>query len=192
MAGLVVTALLTVVVHNTAGVQDETVNRARLVVERIYADCGVVIAWNTTAGERFPAVVRVTVRRQPGGGPGAGSPAALGTTLGGDHTHGGTTFVYYERVLKLSHRYGQPVDVILALAIAHELGHVLLPVPAHASSGLMKAEWDGDDIRRLTLAGATFSREQAAAIAATVEGYRSSAAKPLCLVAEPYRCSGAK
>lgn len=172
MTGLLTTALLTVFVHNTAWTADDTVNRAKAEIERIYANAGVTIIWDRASDGQSEDVVHVTLRRQPGGGPGAGSPSALGTTLGGDHRHGGTTFVFYERVLNLAHRYRQPVELILALAIAHELGHVLLPTPAHTAAGLMKPEWDGDDVRRLATGGIIFSPEQAAAIATTVERYR--------------------
>ena len=43
------------------------------------------------------------------------------------------------------------VDKVLATAIAHELGHMLLPDGKHARAGLMRPLWDGNDFR---LAGA--------------------------------------
>jgi len=40
---------------------------------------------------------------------------------------------------------------ILALAMAHEIGHVLLPPPGHSTSGIMRPTRDGDDIRHAVL-----------------------------------------
>jgi len=37
---------------------------------------------------------------------------------------------------------------VLACAIAHELGHLLMPDNAHAASGLMRAGWRRDDFNR--------------------------------------------
>jgi hypothetical protein len=139
MAGLFVTALLTVAVHNTARVPDATLNAAKVEVERIFAGVSVTIAW-VSAIEPSTLGIQVILRRQPGRGPGAMAPSALGTTVGEDHRLGGSSFVFYERVLKFAHDHRRSVDVILAYAIAHEMGHVLLPAPAHTPTGLMKAE----------------------------------------------------
>ncbi|PYQ76467.1 MAG: hypothetical protein DMG04_03735 [Acidobacteria bacterium] len=40
---------------------------------------------------------------------------------------------------------------MLALAMAHEIGHVLLPPPGHSTSGIMRPTRDGDDIRHAVL-----------------------------------------
>jgi hypothetical protein len=137
-------ALVTIAVSNQAAVDDATLRKAQAEAARICAVADIPIVW----GE---STFRVIVRREPRGGPGASSPSALGTTLGDDHSHGGASFVFYDRVLRLAHKYQQPAAAVLALAIAHEIGHLLLPAPAHTATGLMKPEWDGDDIRRLLM-----------------------------------------
>src|SRR5215472_14889872 len=125
MAGLLAAALLTVVVHNTASVPDDTLASARTEVERIFAAANVSVVWIGRI-ERGTFGIQITLRRQPGGGPGAMAPSALGTTVGEDHQLGGLSFVFYERVLKFAHDHRRPVELILAYAIAHEMGHVLL------------------------------------------------------------------
>jgi hypothetical protein len=168
MGGLVVAALLTVAVHNNAAVPEATLNAAKVEVERIFAGVGVTIAWVSTV-EPVTFGIQVTLRRQPGGGPGAMAPSALGTTVGEDHRLGGSSFVFYERVLKFAHDRHRAVDVILAYAIAHEMGHVLLPAPAHTPTGLMKAEWTDDDIRRLGSDSPPFTVNQALLIRSAIE-----------------------
>ena len=140
-------ALVVVIIHNTAGIPPETLVRAQTQIEHLFKDGGVSVRW---ADQRQPNVftIQVLIRRQPGGGPGGSSPAALGTTLGGDHSRSGSSFVFYDRVLSFAHAHARAVETILAYAITHELGHVLLPAPAHTESGLMKAEWCEDDLRQ--------------------------------------------
>ena len=144
--GAVVLALVTIAIHNQAELGADTVQRAQAEVERL---CPLLLGAPVSWGH---STFHVVLRRQPGGGPGSASASALGTTVGDDHAEGGTAFVFVDRVLRLAHQYQQPVHVVLALAIAHEIGHLLLPAPAHAREGLMKASWDGDDIRRLVQA----------------------------------------
>ena len=171
MSPLLVAALLTVVVHNSAAVSETTLNAAEKEVARLFEGASIAIAW-VSAIEPGTFAIQVTLRRQPGGGPGAMAPSALGTTLGDDHQNGGTCFVFYDRVLKFAHQHNRPVEIILAYGIAHEFGHVLLPAPAHASAGLMKAAWSDDDIRHLTIDNGTFTRGQISMMSAAIEAAR--------------------
>jgi hypothetical protein len=50
---------------------------------------------------------------------------------------------------------------ILAHVIAHELGHVLLPGPAHAVSGIMRANWNTTDWTLIQQKRLNFTTEQA-------------------------------
>jgi hypothetical protein len=175
MTGLVLTALLTVVVHNAAEVPESVLVETKITAERIFTTAGVTVVW--AVGEPQGFMIHVNIRRQPGGGPGTRSPAALGTTIGDHHTQGGSTFVFYERVLKCAHTQQRSVATMLAFAIAHEMGHVLLPAPAHTPAGLMKAEWEDDDMRHLTTGGQTFNPHQIELMNATIERYDLSAAK---------------
>jgi hypothetical protein len=48
----------------------------------------------------------------------------------------------------LAHRYDVSTEQVLACAIAHELGHLLLPVRGHSADGLMRACWSRDEFQR--------------------------------------------
>lgn len=176
MTQLMLTALLSVTIHNIADVPEIALTRAKTEVERIYAGAGVKIAW-VTASEHPGDSIHVTVQRQPAGGLGAISPFVLGTTVGGNHSRGGSSFVFYERVLNFALKHQRSVELVLAFAIAHEMGHVLLPAPAHTPRGLMKAEWDDNDIRLLTVGARPFTPIQVTLMNAAIEGYQLSAAK---------------
>lgn len=51
-------------------------------------------------------------------------------------------YVFYDRVQQVARRYQTSDGSVLGVAIAHEIGHLLLPYGSHSSSGLMKAVWD--------------------------------------------------
>jgi hypothetical protein len=72
--------------------------------------------------------------------------------------------VYLDPIAKLTS--DGPVDetTLLGRAIAHELGHLLLGSNAHSHSGLMRAVWTLDELRRNRESDWTFSEREAATI----------------------------
>jgi hypothetical protein len=85
----------------------------------------------------------------------------MGTTLGDEHEMGRAAYGFKDRALQIAHKRHQDVAQVLAYAIAHELGHVLLPRPAHTDKGIMRAEWNGDDLRHIAIDGLRFTPAQA-------------------------------
>ena len=53
--------------------------------------------------------------------------------------------------------------IVLAHAMAHEIGHLLLPY-GHSATGLMRAEWDRKDLRLAVHGRLNFTAEQATLI----------------------------
>jgi hypothetical protein len=53
------------------------------------------------------------------------------------------------------------------------MGHVLLPAPAHADVGIMRAEWNGDDLRHVATDSLKFTPEQALLIRSKLAGAKS-------------------
>jgi hypothetical protein len=47
--------------------------------------------------------------------------------------------IYYERIMEYAAHTRGDLDQVLALALAHELGHLLLPDYSHTKRGLMRA-----------------------------------------------------
>lgn len=56
-------------------------------------------------------------------------------------------YIYYGRIRSYSRQTGSNPACVLALVLAHELGHMLLPEYSHAPSGLMVGEWSGRIVR---------------------------------------------
>jgi hypothetical protein len=100
----------------------------------------------------------------------------MGTAIGEIHETGGSAFVFYDRVLTSAHDREQDVARVLAYAMAHEMGHLLLPPPAHSPVGIMRSEWDSDDLRHIASGSLQFTALQANAIRAKASGCCTTAA----------------
>ncbi len=61
---------------------------------------------------------------------------------------GSLATIYVNRVAVLAGRCHVEVTTLLARAVAHEIGHLLLGTSAHAASGLMRAAWPQAALRR--------------------------------------------
>jgi len=149
-------------VYDHAGVSVETLTRAKSDVSRIYADMGVEVLWTgapaTNAHGRF--VIHLIIR------PKASRPRMMGNALGDSRGTGGTAFVYHERVLHVARARDLEVARVLAYAMAHEMGHLLLPYPSHSIAGIMQADWDGHDFRDMAAGSLAFTPAEASAIRA--------------------------
>jgi hypothetical protein len=53
---------------------------------------------------------------------------------------------------------------ILAHAVAHEIGHLLLDLPFHSETGIMRGDWDLKDLQSIAYGYLNFTARQAAAI----------------------------
>jgi hypothetical protein len=70
---------------------------------------------------------------------------------------GSLATIYVNLVATLAGRCGVDVQTLLARAVAHEIGHLLLGTSAHASSGLMRAAWSRGSLRRGRIEDWTFT-----------------------------------
>jgi hypothetical protein len=69
--------------------------------------------------------------------------------------------VFPDGVEMIAPRFGRDCDVLLGRAVAHELGHLLLGMAAHAPSGLMKARWSERPMQALAPGDWVFSEIEA-------------------------------
>ena len=158
---------IVVTVVNDAGLAADTLSRAKAHVARIYGDMGVDLMWadptRTEASGRFLAhlIIRPTPPR----------PRTMGRALGDSRDAGGTAFVYRDRVVDVARARNLEVARVLAYTMAHEIGHLLLPYPSHAATGIMHGDWDGADCERMRTGSLHFTPAQASAIRAMWGGY---------------------
>jgi hypothetical protein len=148
-------------IYNYASVAPDVLVRAQDTVARIFHDSGIQVTWlePSSAQPTSQAAVRVIVRRNSDGF--RGGSGVMGTTIGDEHEMGRAAYVFKDRVLQVAHKRHQDVAQVLGYAIAHEMGHVLLPRPAHTDAGIMRAEWNGDDLRHIASDALRFTLTQA-------------------------------
>lgn len=96
-----------------------------------------------------------------------------------DTTAGAGTLatIYADRVAWLAGEAGADTPTLVAFAIAHEIGHLLLGTNAHSGTGLMRAVWSRAELRRNDAADWRIGRSEAARMRSSVlrlEGLRSS------------------
>ena len=80
--------------------------------------------------------------------------------LGPIDERGRLAFVIIDRVNKISDGYSTPRTTVVAVAIAHELGHLLLG-NEHSVTGIMKRYLNQADFRKVRNGQLTFTGEQA-------------------------------
>jgi hypothetical protein len=175
---------LIVCVYNHAQVPSKCLTQALKEVTRIYRHAGVELAWLdrplSIALVKGPTdylqrlgqtslVLRIV-------------PSAMAehlpisdTALGyappcGKEEAGCMAHVLYYKVKDLASNGNASLSQILGLAIAHELGHLLLGANAHVASGLMRAQWGQEEWRLAAKGGLLFTAEQSAVIRNQVVG----------------------
>lgn len=85
---------------------------------------------------------------------------ALGESLI-ERAHGILATVYVDRVDRLARDARVDPATLLARAIAHEIGHLLLGTTRHSARGLMRARWSVAELRRDAFGDWVFSAQEA-------------------------------
>lgn len=162
--------VLTLVVRDLAGIDLPTRNIAKAQVVRILESAGVELQWIDAAGSEDPNLT---------------SPRYLTVVIAAQSPTGSTTwdvmgfalragsypraYVFYDLV-RLFVKNFTPSDprqssmgVILGHAIAHELGHLLIPGEAHGA-GIMRRNWSYTEWREAAAGALLFHPEDVKAI----------------------------
>lgn len=119
----------------------------------ILAEGGAPAEWNDCPGTKTgcapePADLIVRIVREPGTQP-VGWRRALGFSVVNPAIGTGRlATVYVNRVETAARRAGVEVGLLLARALAHEVGHLLLRTNGHAEAGLMRATWTDQELTR--------------------------------------------
>jgi hypothetical protein len=162
---------ITLRVVNEGGVDSQPLARARKEAIRIFDHSGINLVWldcesgraewgsgNPCQRELGPVEfwMRIVTRR-----PRAATGDMLGfTDLDERQTHG-TAGIYYPAAVEMAQKWPAAVGEILAAAIAHEVGHLILGVNAHSVSGVMSAHWSKPEFIRIGTSALHFTRDQA-------------------------------
>jgi hypothetical protein len=111
----------------------------------VYARIGVHVVWTDRCAAGAVAdgalhldvillSAEMTARRQPAPAPMAFGQASRETRR---------AFIYSARVINHAIQTGSDPRRVLALVLAHEVGHMLLSEDGHTTSGLMRPYWEG-------------------------------------------------
>ena len=114
--------------------------RAQQLTAAIYEQAGVMLDWTTdaAASSRSLTIVLTSISTMPAGL----VPEAMGVAPSpGDGSRGTTAYVFMDRVMSFVSAYRVAREYVLACALAHEIGHLLLPPNAHAADGIMRGNW---------------------------------------------------
>ncbi len=133
---------LSIVLHlsNLAGAPASIVSRAQADVVQVYSAIGVPIVWDATGAPPAAGALHVVLLPAETGVLRLTSDTVMGAAA---RTPQGTgvAYVYYRRVEEQAVRHEVTLAHVLACAMSHELGHLLLAGRGHAPSGLMRACW---------------------------------------------------
>jgi hypothetical protein len=150
------TARLTIDILADHGIPSATVAAATAVVGRLYRAVGIEIDWTgdgeigSNAGATAPVVWRRIAIRSSAGKEfplAFGNMGVLGVTPRGQGGPGRVVYVFYDAARIKSQRFTIPIRALLGYAMAHELGHSLLPHESHGEAGVMRAQWLEWDMR---------------------------------------------
>ena len=163
-----------VTIYNTAGVPQATIRSAKTQLGRILDAAGLGLRWSemsTSPGSFVEDVVPLSsgsdtaVRCRASrsieawivAAPTVGqSKTALGYSLP-LATRGRNVLIFSSVVNAVSGRRGVDPSIILAHALAHEIGHVLLRSGKHSPHGLMSAAWSDREFELMSRIPVRFS-----------------------------------
>jgi hypothetical protein len=166
---------LTVRIYNYAHLDHALLTDAQVVATAIFKGAGVETAWvdcplSSADFEKHPAcrqkirttdvVLRVMPASMAAKVPTSDDPLGFAQRCPDDE-RGCVANVFYAKVDELSSWGGTGSARILAHAMAHEIGHLLLGEGAHSPSGLMRGVWSPDDLKFMSRSYLFFTPRQA-------------------------------
>ena len=114
--------------------------KAQQLTTAIYEHAGVTLDWTEDAAApgRSLTIVLTTIATAPAGI----VPEAMGVAPSpGDGSRGTRAYVFMDKVRSFTAANRVAVEYVLACAMAHEIGHLLLPPNAHSADGIMRGSW---------------------------------------------------
>jgi hypothetical protein len=161
-------AVIRVRLYDYVGLTPESIADAQRSAARFYTQIGVKIDWAPTysahgrkgRGHDLGPIQDFTINilNQSMSARTAWAPDALGAAVVAPEGGGRIAYVLYDRLKTAAAASHWPTPDLLALVVAHELGHLLLPPGSH-SDGLMRSGWDVSELRHIHLDDIAFTRD---------------------------------
>ena len=145
--------ILAVTVIDLASVSKAVLGRAAEDATSIYDLAGVELVWNTTRsvecdqpgdGYWVRVVLYAGHKSRALGHAANASPSTMGFAPCAGMTTGPCriAYIFFDRIEEFASRMSLPPGRVLGLAIAHEIGHLLLPRRSHSTHGIMRPALD--------------------------------------------------
>jgi hypothetical protein len=128
-------------------------------VTRIFASAGLAVRWTETSPRVTVKIVAQVLgydRRASG---------VMGVAQ--RTSNGCMSQIFFRQVQDFAYTYEVDLGTMLGHVIAHEIGHLLLPVNAHSPTGVMQPYWDRYLVRDAVQGLLTFTEAQAARLRAS-------------------------
>jgi hypothetical protein len=130
-----------VVLNGTGQLPASAVLRAQSIASDLFREAGVTIVWAEATDPPGDRGLTITLTPRAEAAQTLGADAMGVAPSPGDGTRGTQAYVFADRVAAFANLHAVPLGYVLASAIAHELGHLLLPPSAHTADGIMRATW---------------------------------------------------
>ena len=157
----------TIMLHvvNHAGIAPEDLARAEDEATRIYAAAGVRTVWAVEdEATAVPGLhLRVILLRRDMARRMIRAARVANDVLGQAARPTGRAYIFTHRVTEMGMQHGRDFAWVLGQVMAHEVGHLVLPIHAHADRGIMRA-----DLIVRSYTDRLFTTEQSAAIRSMV------------------------
>ena len=161
---------VTINVYNDAQVSEQVLTQAEQEATRIFRKAGVNSVWIEC--QLSKAGPRRASECQP---PSAPTHLALrivlwssklgdtvfGTAFLSPEGEGAYSDVFYDSVEKLHQDWHASLSRVLGHVMAHEIGHLLLGTNAHSPRGIMRPNWQGQELRSIGMGTLLFTPDQA-------------------------------
>jgi hypothetical protein len=147
---------LTVRLRNDARALDQDLASAQKDVTHIYAKAGIDVVWVASRARLTVALIsreQADLMHQ--------IKDAMGYVPASGAEGGRFAYVLNHRVDEVSAGYRSAKAIVLGVALAHEIGHLLLPSKPHSSSGLMRKKLGQPDFLDARRGKLLFTPEQA-------------------------------
>src|SRR5262245_105098 len=182
--------VVAVLVSNRANLRPEMLKAAEDDAATIYRVAGVQMTWVNTGpsdvGDDYAVDFTVTIvsGKEAGRIAARSDQDAMGFAVRDSNDEawrGGMAFGLFDRVGAGASRHRASISRVLGQVIAHELGHLLLPVNSHSDRGIMRAVWNlrSGLLEYFTTAQAETIRRQLAQLAPRREPAVTRRGRPL-------------
>ena len=153
--------IISVQIYNWAKVPRGILQKGQAVAAEIFREAGVKLRWAECPCEARPEEMTLCVHIIPklfGSTTSKFRSEHLGFAAATEEG-GELATVFYDRIEFIGR--GGDLSIILGLATAHELGHLLLGSKAHTGEGIMRPNWTRNDLQRHQQQRFLFTSEQA-------------------------------